>query len=153
MEALPGSFAYILKKVKKMLTIDQKRSLGIRLGIMEEEVNLLRRLLRTGEEENLFSRITDDLTEEEKLLLEEKMDFLTEHLTCLKNFFDLRHSQKDLTLRGMAKAILVYLMVHLEGGMSSRLKGYGEVHTGLKESLDPKLKEMISILEEMETRI
>ena len=136
-----------------MLTIDQKRSLGIRLGIMEEEVNLLRRLLRTGEEENLFSRITDDLTEEEKLLLEEKMDFLAEHLGCLKNFFDLRHSQKDLTLRGMAKAILVYLMVHLEEGMSSRLKGYGEVHPDLKESLDPKLKEMISILEEMETKI
>ena len=136
-----------------MLTIDQKRSLGIRLGIMEEEMNLLGRLLRTGEEENLFSRITDDLTEEEKLLLEEKMDFLTEHLGCLKNFFDLRHSQKDLTLRGMAKAILVYLIVHLEEGMSSRLKGYGEVHPGLKESLDPKLKEMISILEEMETKI
>jgi len=136
-----------------MLTLDQKRSLGIGLGIMEEEMDRLRRLLRTGEEENLFSRIMDDLTEEEKLLLEEKMDCLTEHLAYLKNFFDLRHSKKELTLRGMVKATAVYLMVELEGAMSPRLKGYGQVDPGLRESLDPKLKEMISILEQMESRI
>jgi hypothetical protein len=62
--------------------------------------------------------------------------------------------KKELTLRGMVKAIAVYLMVQLEGAMSPKLiRGYGPVNPGLRECLNPKLKEMISILEKMESGI
>jgi len=52
-----------------MLTLDQKRFLEFFLGIMEEELSRLHRLHHEGEEESLFSRITDDLTKEEKVLI------------------------------------------------------------------------------------
>jgi hypothetical protein len=136
-----------------MLTLDQKRSLGIRLGIMEEEMNTLRSLLRGGSEEKLFSRVTDDLTEREKLLLGEKMERLTAYLADLKNSFDLRHSRKEITLRGLVKAIALYLIVQLEEARSFRLKGYGEVAPSLSETLDPILKEMTSLLQQMESMI
>ena len=144
-------FCIYFEKVKKMLTIDQNRSLGICLGIMEEELNRLHRLLHEGKEGRLFSHITDDLTKEEKLFINRKIERLRECLIYLKNFFDLRHSQQEMTLRGMVKAISLYLSVNLEGRKSTRLKGYGKVDPALKDSLDPKLDEMISILGEMES--
>jgi len=52
-----------------MLTLDEKRFLEFFLGIMEEERSRLHRLHHEGEEESLFPRITDDLTKEEKLLI------------------------------------------------------------------------------------
>lgn len=134
-----------------MLNLNQKRSLGITLGIVEEELKRLRQLLHDGKEEGLFSRIADDLTAEEKRLLNERIERLMEYLIFLKNFFDLRYSQKEMTLRGIVKAIALYLSVLLEERMSKRLTGYGEIAPGLKESLDPQLNEMIAILQQMES--
>jgi len=107
-------------------------------------------MILQGEETGLFFHITDDLRSEEKRLLQEKIDLLMDYLVYLKTFFDLRHSQKELDLRGIVKATALYLSVNLEGSMSARLKGYGDVAPGLEELLDPKLKEMISLLGEME---
>jgi len=134
-----------------MLNLNQKRSLGITLGIMEDELRHLESLIRIGEQRNLFSHIADDLKAEEKPLLQAKIEGLMDDLLSLKEVFDLRHSQKDLSLRAMVKAMAVYIQVELENVMSNRLKGYGEVNPGLKETLDPKLGEMITILGQMES--
>jgi len=134
-----------------MLNLYQKRSLGITLGIVEDELRRLQSLIHIGEQRNLFSQITDDLKAEEKPLLQAKIEGLMDDLLSLKEVFDLRHSQKDLSLRAMVKAMAVYIQVELENVMSNRLKGYGEVNPGLKETLDPKLGEMITILGQMES--
>jgi len=134
-----------------MLNLYQKRSLGITLGIVEEELRRLESLICNGEQRNLFSQIDDDLKAEEKPLLQEKIERLINNLLSLKEFFDLRHSQKELSLRAMVKAMAVYLQVELENVMSKRLKGYGEVNPGLQETLDPKLSEIIAILGQMES--
>lgn len=132
-----------------MLNLNQKTAVGITLGIVEDELCRLKGLLRQGEEESLFSHIRDDLNAGQKRLVEEKIEGLIEYLASLKNFFDLRHSHKEFTLSGIVKAMAIYLQVELENRMSNRLKGYGEVHPGLKETLDPKLCEMITILRQM----
>jgi len=134
-----------------MLNLDQKRSVGITLGIVEDELKRLRQVLRQGEEESLFSHIEDDLKPEQKRLLDEMIEHLMEYLIFLKQFFDLRHSQKNFILSGIVKATSVYLSVQLEEVRSDNLKGYGAVTPGLRESLDPKFDEMISILRQMES--
>jgi hypothetical protein len=139
------------KDGQSMLNLYQKRSLGITLGIVEDELRRLQSLIHIGEQRNLFSQITDDLKAEEKPLLQAKIEGLMDDLLSLKEVFDLRHSQKDLSLRAMVKAMAVYIQVELENVMSNRLKGYGEVNPGLKETLDPKLGEMITILGQMES--
>ena len=136
-----------------MLNHNQKSHLGITLGVVEEELKRLRQRLQEGEEIGLFSHTGDDLTAEEKTFLNGKIECLMASMIYLKNFFDLRHSHKELSLRAVMKAIAVYLQVELEDVKSDRLKGYGEVQPGLKQTLDPKLNEMISILNEMETGI
>jgi len=132
-----------------MLNLYQKRSLGITLGIVEEELRRLESLIHTGEQRNLFSQITDDLRAEDKPLLRAKIECLMNNLLSLKEVFDLRHSQKELSLRAVVESVAIYLQVELENVKSHRLKGYGEVHPGLKETLDPKLVEMIAILDQM----
>jgi hypothetical protein len=139
------------KDGKGMLNLYQKISLGITLGILEDELRRLQSLIHIGEQRNLFSQITDDLKAEERTLLQGKIERLINNLLSLKECFDLRHSQKDLSLRAMVKAMAVYLQVELENKMSKRLKGYGEVNPGLQETLDPKLSEMITILGQMES--
>jgi hypothetical protein len=136
-----------------MLNLYQKRSLGITLGIAEDELRRLESVIRNGEQRNLFSYIADDLKAEEKPLLQVKIGHLMDNLLSLKDSFDLRHSQKDLILSSIVKSTALYLVVELEGALSDRLKGYGPVAPGLKESLDPKLREMISILNEMNAMI
>jgi hypothetical protein len=136
-----------------MLNLNQKRSLGITLGIMEDELRHLESLIRIGEQRNLFSHIADDLKAEEKPLLRVKIERLMDNLLSLKASFDLRHSQKELILSSIVKSTALYLVVALEEALSDRLKGYGPVEPGLKESLDPKLREMISILNEMNAMI
>ena len=136
-----------------MLNLNQKRSLGITLGIMEDELRRLESLIRIGEQRNLFSKIVDDLKVEEKPLLQAKIERLMDNLLSLKDSFDLRHSQKELILSSIVKSMAVYLVVELEDALSERLKGYGPVAPGLKESLDPKLREMISILYEMNSMV
>ena len=74
-------------------------------------------------------------------------------LQQLKEIFDLRHSQKDFVLSSMVKSIALYLTVQLENTMSDRLKGYGPVPPQLENSLDAKLREMISLLYEINSMV
>jgi hypothetical protein len=132
-----------------MLNPNQKRFLMITLGVVEDELRRLKGLLRDEREERLFSRIKDDIGLEEKCLLNEKIDYLIRYLVYLKKLFDL--SESEFVLRYIVKATSVYLSIQLEEAMSSRLRGRGEISPDLKETLDPKLKEMKSVLRQMES--
>lgn len=136
-----------------MLSINQKRSLGITLGIIEDELLRLQDLLHKGEQHNIFSHIADDLQAQEKKFLREQIRYLLETLLFLKSTFDLRHSHKELVLRSMVKSTVLYLIVELEQVFSDQLKGYGLVTPELRDKLDPKLKEIISILHEMNSQV
>jgi hypothetical protein len=59
--------------------------------------------------------------------------------------------ESEFVLKYIVKATSVYLSIQLEEAMSDRLKGYGEITNGLKETLDPKLNEMKSVLRQMES--
>ena len=130
-----------------MLNLSQKRFLMVTLGEMEDKLRRLKGLLQDNREEGLFSRIKDDISQEEKNLLNEKIDYLIVSLVNLKKLFDLGES--EFVLRYIAKATSVYLSIQLKGAMSNRLKGYGEITKGLKETLDPALNEMKSVLRQM----
>jgi|YelNatPaOPRAMG01_1025707.scaffolds.fasta_scaffold35103_2 hypothetical protein len=136
-----------------MLSINQKRSLGITLGIVEDEMRRLQDLLEKGEQHHIFSHIADDLKAPEKEFLRERMQCLLETLGFLKSTFDLRHSHKELVLSSLIKSTLLYLIVELEQVFSDQLKGYGPVASKLKETLDPELEKIISILHEMSAQI
>ena len=121
----------------------------VTLREVEDKLRRLKGLLQDNKEEELFSRIKDDIGQEEKNLLSEKIDYLIAYLANLKKLFDLGES--EFVLRYIVKATSVYLSIQLEEAMSNRLKGYGEIMNGLKETLDPKLNEMKSVLRQMES--
>jgi len=132
-----------------MLNSSQKRFLMATLGEVEDKLRRLKGLLQDHREEGLFSCMKDDISQEEKNLLNEKIDYLIVSLVHLKKRFDLGES--EFVLRYIAKATSVYLSIQLEGAMSNRLKAYGEITKGLKETLDPALNEMKSVLRQMES--
>jgi len=121
----------------------------VTLREVEDKLRRLKGLLQDNKEEELFSRIKDDIGQEEKNLLSEKIDYLIAYLANLKRLFDLGES--EFVLKYIVKATSVYLSIQLEEAMSNRLKGYGEIMNGLKETLDPKLNEMKSVLRQMES--
>jgi len=121
----------------------------VTLREVEDKLRRLKGLLQDNKEEELFSRIKDDIGQEEKNLLSEKIDYLIAYLANLKKLFDLGES--EFVLRYIVKATSAYLSIQLEEAMSNRLKGYGEIMNGLKETLDPKLNEMKSVLRQMES--
>jgi hypothetical protein len=132
-----------------MLNLSQKRFLMVTLGEVEDKLRRLKGLLQTNREEGLFSRIKDDLGQEERSLLDEKIDYLIACLADLKGLFDL--GGNEFVLKYIVRATSVYLSIQLEEAMSDRLKGYGEIMSGLKETLDPKLNKMKSVLRQMES--
>jgi hypothetical protein len=132
-----------------MLNLSQKRFLMVTLGEVEDKLRHLKGLLQNNREEGLFSRIKDDVGQQERNLLNEKIDYLIAYLANLKKLFDLGES--EFVLKYIVKAISVYLSIQLEEAMSDRLRGYGEIMNGLKETLDPKLNEMKSVLRQMES--
>jgi hypothetical protein len=132
-----------------MFNPSQKRFLMVTLREVEDKLRRLKGLLQDNKEEELFSRIKDDIGQEEKNLLSEKIDYLIAYLANLKKLFDLGES--EFVLRYIVKATSVYLSIQLEEAMSNRLKGYGEIMNGLQETLDPKLNEMKSVLRQMES--
>ena len=113
-----------------MLNTNHKRFLGVTLGVVEDELMNLRRLLQMGEEERLFLCTIDDLAQQEKQHLIEEIDRLREHLLHVKALFHLNPGERNL--RWMVKAASVYLAVDLEETMSDRLRGRGEVRPELK---------------------
>jgi len=136
-----------------MLNLNQKRSLGITLGIVEDELRRLEWMLDRSAKDWLFSRFTDDLSPAEKILNRGKIHRLLEEAASLKSCFDLHYSSKEFVLSSIVKAVVLYLTIELENAGSNRLKGYGEIAPGLKESLGPKLEGMISLLNEMGSEI
>jgi hypothetical protein len=134
---------------RMMLNPSQKRFLMATLGEVEDKLRRLKGLLQDHKEEGLFSCMKDDISQEEKNLLNEKIDYLIVSLVHLKKRFDLGESK--FVLRYITKATSVYLSIQLEGTMSNRLKAYGEITKGLKESLDPALNDMKSVLRQMES--
>ena len=132
-----------------MLNLSQKRFLMVTLGEVEDKLRRLKGLLQNNREEGLFSRIKDDIGQEERTFLNEKIDCLIAYLANLKRLLDLGES--EFVLKYIVKATSVYLSIQLEEAMSDRLKGYGEITNGLKETLDPKLNEMKSVLRQMES--
>ena len=132
-----------------MLNPSQKRFLMVTLEEVEDKLKRLKEVLQNNKEERLFSCIKDDIGQEEKNLLNEKIDYLIRYLVYLKKLFELGES--EFVLRYIVKATSVYLSIQLEQAMSDRLKGYGEIMNGLEETLDPKLNEMKSVLRQMES--
>jgi hypothetical protein len=132
-----------------MLNPSQKRFLMVTLGEVEDKLRRLKGVLQNNKEERLFSRIKDDIGQEERNLLNEKIDYLIRYLVYLKKLFELGES--EFVLKYIVKATSVYLSIQLEEAMSRRLRGYGEITPKLEEILDPKLKEMKSVLRQMES--
>jgi len=134
-----------------MLNPNHKRVLSETFREVEDELRDLRRLLLRTEEERIFLHIVDDLTQEEKQVFNVKIGQMMDLIIRLKSLFELKPGQR--VLRWIARATAVYLSVQLEQVMSDRLEGYGEVAPEDKETLDPKLNEMLSIFREVKSTV
>jgi hypothetical protein len=134
-----------------MLNPSQKNALRLTLELLESELRHLRRLLQKGEGQRLLLHIMDDLTDEEKRLLNERIDRLISYVVHLKDSFDLTNREK--VLRRIVKATSVYLSTQVGELIPEKLEQYGEMTVEVKEILDPILNEVISILGQIESMV
>lgn len=134
---------------KPMLNANQKRFLTVTLREVEDRLRRLQGLLQEGQEGRLFSHLRDDIGQGEKGLLNEKIEHLKACLAQLKKLLDL--SETGFVLKDIVKATSVFISILLEEAMSDRLRAYGEIREGLKETLDLRLKEMKAVLRQMES--
>jgi len=132
-----------------MLNPSQKNALRLTLGLLENELRRLRRLLQKSGGQRLPLHIVDDLTDEEKSLLNERIDRLISYVIHLRDSFDLTKEEREVCR--IVKASLGYLSVQMEEVISDKLRQYGETTLEVKETLDPILNKMISILRQMES--
>jgi hypothetical protein len=132
-----------------MLNLNQKKALRLKLGLLQDELRRLRRLLQKSEGQKILLQIVDDLSDKERSLLNERIDRLISHAIRLKNSFDL--PKEGRVVRRIVKTTSAYLSVQMEEIISDKLKGYGEITLEVKETLDPILIEIISILRQMES--
>lgn len=123
--------------------------MGITLGILEDQLRHLEGLILKGEQRNLFSLISDDIKPEAKQDLRRRIERLLDLIAGLKDYFDLHQSQKEFLLSAVVQSTVLFLQIEVENAMSARMKGYGPVDRKVKDTLDPKLKEMISVLNEI----
>ena len=132
-----------------MLNPVQKNALRLMLELLENELRQLRRLLQKSEGQRLLLHIVDDLTEEEKSFLNERIGRLISYVIHLKDSFDLMNRER--ALRRIVKATSAYLSSRMEEVISSKPKVYSEISPEVKQTLNPILSEMISILRQMES--
>jgi len=132
-----------------MLNAKQKKALRLKLGLVENELRRLRRLLLKSKGQKLILQIVDDLTKEERNLLNEKIDRLISHVIRLKDSLDLTIEER--VVRQAVKTTSAYLSVQMEEIVSDKLKEYGKITPEVKETLDPILIEIISVLRQMES--
>lgn len=89
----------------------------------------------------------DDVPPALKDELLKRITLARERIGVMAKLFDLEKRTKDASRDFLGK--LVYGWEILEGTKARNLRGYGPVAEGLSEELDPHIKELIVIVDEM----
>jgi hypothetical protein len=131
------------------LNEDQKRNVSVTMVLVDEALHLCQRLITQGGEAGLLYAITDDLSAPQKGNLLSRMQEMHEVPTQLDGRFALTHKVSSITREMTGE--LSYLWTIIEECASHRLQGYGPVDESLQAELDPRLRQLITLIQKMET--
>ena len=125
---------------KDILNEAQRRRVSITFAMVEKELLEVEELIQSGRRAGILYEIENDVPDEIEGPLIEKINSIREKIDNIKAEFSLHKETMSLTQKLGSKLSL--LSVDVEEIESKRLKGYGEIAEGLKESLDPRLSEI-----------
>ena len=124
----------------QLLNPSQKNALRISLLLVEKGMLEIEHLLSAGEHQGILLRVTDDLGEDTKRGIRQHIDEVRGVIRELKERFQLGVEVEEKRPVIFGKAPILWEIV--TDTDASRLRGYGEIHPGLKEALDPLIGQL-----------
>jgi len=130
-----------------LLNPSQQGSLATTLSTLEEMLCEIERNLTLGGCKGVLYEVRDDVPVPIQRAVLKRISLVREKIKVMAERFDLEKRSKAVSRDTMGK--LVYGWEILEGAKARYLRGYGAVAEGLAEALDPQLKEIIALVDEM----
>ncbi|NWF98750.1 MAG: hypothetical protein HXY52_07440 [Nitrospirae bacterium] len=131
-----------------MLNEPQRRGLSSTFRILEEMLLEIETMINSDGFEGNLMVIENDVSSQarEKILM--IIELVREKLNSLSKQLALEIKQTKMSSQILAD--LSYCWEILEGSKAKKLKRYGDVATGIKESLDPDLNIIITLILDIE---
>jgi len=130
-----------------LLNTSQRASVSTTLSTLEEMLCEIERNLNCGGCKGVLYEVRDDVPVPIRGDVLKRISLIREKIKIIAEQFDLEKRSKVVSRDTMGK--LVYGWEILEGAKARYLRGYGAVAEGLAEALDPQLKEIIALVDEM----
>lgn len=127
----------------KLLNPLQRNSLSTTFSVLEEMLCAIEQELMFGYCQGVMFQVTDDIPNKEEIL--KRISVGRMRIDALKKQFSLEKRVKEASRECLGK--LSYGWEILEGAKAKYLKGYGAVAEGLAEVLDPRIDEVITIVD------
>lgn len=134
-------------KGSKLLNPSQQGSLATTLSTLEEMLCEIERNLTLGGCKGILYEVQDDVPVTIRGEILKRISLIREKIKVMAEEFELEKRSKGVSRDTMGK--LVYGWEILEGAKARYLRGYGTVAEGLAEALDPQLKEIVVLVDEM----
>lgn len=131
----------------RLLNPSQQGSLATTLSALEEMLCEIERNLTLGGCKGVLYEVRDDVPVPIQGEVLKRIALIREKIKAMAERFDLEKKSKAVSRDTMGK--LVYGWEILEGAKARYLRGYGAVAEGLAEALDPQLKEIVALVDEM----
>ncbi len=135
------------RKRSKLLNPSQQGSLATTLSTLEEMLCEIERNLTLGGCKGVLYEVLDDVPAPMHKEILNRISLIRDRIKIMAEEFGLEKRTKGVSRDTMGK--LVYGWEILEGAKARYLRGYGAVAEGLAEALDPQLKEIIVLVDEM----
>ena len=131
-----------------MLNKSQIRSLSITLRIVENIFEEIKLILNKCDDINILYERKCDIPEDVKEEVLRKIFFAKDRIRIIAGKFNLEKESIEASREASGK--LPYCWEILEESKAKKLKRYGDVATGIEESLDPDLNIIITLILDIE---
>lgn len=131
-----------------MLNKDQKRGLTIAIRLVEEKMQNIGHILNSEIHKGILYDTNCNIAPEIKEDMLKRVSLVKDRIKILSNLFALEKEYRE----GVRQifGILSSGCEIVENVKSKRLKGYGDVQSGLDKVLDPQLNRIADLILEME---
>ena len=133
------------------LNENQHRNLSATLRVLEESINEIQAMAKRRHERHTLYDIKNSLSPDQKAVIERNSRAVKRILRRLHEKFDLDRDVVDA--KSAINASLSSLWVMMSDSGTKRLRGYGELSEGLSDYLDPQIKEIVDLIDEMKGKI
>jgi hypothetical protein len=128
------------------LNANQKLALEVRMRSLEQRLHQIRMRLHDGVEDGLLTQ-TRPMAKEASACIEAEIERMLAEIAVIAQEFELQGSVEDAGRRVSAEMSVAWADLH--DTLSPKLKRYGAVDPSLGDTLDPHLRNLIDLAQEI----